>query len=177
MKKRMEQSCKTKMFKRLGYMNDKLYEVELVKSEIKKKEPLTGGVFTQQFAKMGMLELYYFFFDKFCDVTKFKELEMDNDSHCLALSEQDLYECIRPAMEKVWNFLRNGDCTDELSANSTTVFIPRIGYAKHNKQDRLEPGPFENDYHCTEKICLGSRAYCCYDSQLNKFKFTDLSLE
>ena len=34
-----------------------------------------------------MLELYYNFFERFCDVNKFEELEMDSDSWYLALSE------------------------------------------------------------------------------------------
>ena len=47
-----------------------------------------------------MLELYYNFFDKYCDLTKFEELEMDTDSLYLALSEHNLYDFIRPAMKK-----------------------------------------------------------------------------
>ena len=34
-----------------------------------------------------MLELYYDFFKKFRDADKYKELEMDTDSLCWALSE------------------------------------------------------------------------------------------
>ena len=39
-----------------------------------------------------MLELYYKFFDKYCDNTKFEELEMDTDSLYVAVSEHDLYD-------------------------------------------------------------------------------------
>ena len=42
-----------------------------------------------------MLELHYNFFDRFCDVNKFEELEMDTDSLYLALSEKELNDCIR----------------------------------------------------------------------------------
>ena len=34
------------------------------------------------------------FFERFCDVNKFKELEMDTDSLYLALSEKVLYDWI-----------------------------------------------------------------------------------
>ena len=85
------------MFESLGYTNDQLYEVELVKLETEHKEPLIVGFFMLQYAKLRMLELYYNFFDKYGDVTKFEELEMDTDSLYLALSEQDLFDCIRPA--------------------------------------------------------------------------------
>ena len=59
-----------------------------------------------------MLELYYNFFDKFCDVQKFEELEMDTDSLYLALAHENLYECIKPEMRKIWNEMRSNDCTD-----------------------------------------------------------------
>ena len=38
-----QKTIKNKMFKRLGYINDQLYEVELVKSENEHKEPITFG--------------------------------------------------------------------------------------------------------------------------------------
>ena len=161
-----------KVFKRLGFINDQLYEVELVKSEIEHKEPIIVGFFILRYAKLRMLQLYYNSFDKYCDVIKFEELDMDTDSLCLALSDQDLYDCIRPAMKKVWNSLRSGDYTDKFSAHSTTTFFPRTCCAKHKKHNRREPGLFEEEIRCTEMICLCSKTYCCYDSQSNKFKFS-----
>ena len=91
---------------------------------------------------MRMLELIYNIFDKYCDVTKFKELEMDEDSLSLTLSERDLYVCIRHAMKKEWNSLQSGDCADEFSANSTTNFFPFTCCAKHRKHDRRKPWTF-----------------------------------
>ena len=93
----------SKMFKRLGYINDQLYEVEIVESEIEQKEPIFNGFFILEYAKLRMLELYYNFVDKYCDVTKFEELEMDKDSLYLALSEHDLCDRIRPEMKKESN--------------------------------------------------------------------------
>ena len=58
-----------KIFKRLGYLNDQLYEVELIKSVIEHKEPIIVGLFILQYAKLRMLELFHNFFDKYCDVT------------------------------------------------------------------------------------------------------------
>ena len=82
-------------------MSDPLYEVELVKSEIQHKEPIIVGLFILQYAKLRVLQLSYNFFDKFCDVAKFEELEMDTNALFLALSEHDLYDCIRPTMRGV----------------------------------------------------------------------------
>ena len=54
----------SKMFKRLNYITDQLYEVEFVKSEIEHREPIIVGFFILQYAKLRMLELYYNFFKK-----------------------------------------------------------------------------------------------------------------
>ena len=89
------EAINTKLFKRLDYINDHLYEVELAKAEIERREPLIFGFLILQYAKLRMLELYYDFFERFCDVNKFEELEKDIDSLCLALSEKELYDCIR----------------------------------------------------------------------------------
>ena len=52
-----------------------------------------------------MLELYYYFFDKFCDVDKFEELEMDTDFLYLAPAHRNLYDCIRPFKKEEWEAL------------------------------------------------------------------------
>ena len=46
-----------KKFKRLGFINNRLYGVELVKSEIEQKEPIIVGFFILKYANMRMLEL------------------------------------------------------------------------------------------------------------------------
>ena len=44
------------LFKRLGYSNDQLSEVELVKSEIEYKEPVIVRFFILQYAKLKIPE-------------------------------------------------------------------------------------------------------------------------
>ena len=82
----------TKLFKGLDHINDQLYEVEMARAEIEHREPINVGFFILQYAKLRMLELYYNFFERFCDVNKFEELEVDTDSLDLALSEKELYD-------------------------------------------------------------------------------------
>ena len=53
-----------------------------------------------------MLELYYNFFTKFCDVNKFEELEMDTDSLYVALAEKELEDCIGIEMRAEWQTFR-----------------------------------------------------------------------
>ena len=77
------------LFKRLNTVEKDLYEVELLKSTIEHREPIIVGFFILQYAKLRMLELYYNFFDKFCDMNKIEELEMDTDSLYLALADEN----------------------------------------------------------------------------------------
>ena len=44
-------------FKRLGYINEQLYEVQLVKSEYQHKEPIIVEFYIRNYAKLRMLEL------------------------------------------------------------------------------------------------------------------------
>ena len=126
----------TKLFKRLDHMNDHLYEVELAKAEIEHREPIIVGFFILQYAKLRMLELYYNFFERFCDVNKFEDLEVDTDSLYLALSEKVLYDCIQEESKAQWGLLRTKDCKDDFTANATTNFFPRTCCTKHKKHDK-----------------------------------------
>ena len=67
------------LFKRLNTVENDLYEVELLKSTIEHREDIIVGFFILHFAKLRLLDLYYNYFEKFCDVNKFEELEMDTD--------------------------------------------------------------------------------------------------
>ena len=60
-------AIKSKLFKQLNFINDQLYEVENVKSEIEQREPIDVGLFILEYAKLRILELYHNFFKKFRD--------------------------------------------------------------------------------------------------------------
>ena len=106
------------LFKRLNSVSNELYKVELVKSKIEHREPIIAGFFILQYAKLRMLELYYNFFHKFCDVDTFEDLEMDTDSLYLALAYDNLYNCIRPSKKAEWEALREHDCDDSFKADA-----------------------------------------------------------
>ena len=67
------------------------------------------------------MELYYCFFERFCDVNNFEELELDTESLYLALSEEELYDCIREESRVEWVLMRTEDCKDDFTANATTI--------------------------------------------------------
>ena len=119
-----------------------------------------------------MLELYYNFFTKFCDVNQCEELEMDRDSLCLALAEKELEDCIRPEMRAEWQKLRSNDCVDSFTADAVASFFPRTCCVKHKQFDKWEPGLSKEEFRCTEVLCLCTNTYCCYDVTSNKLKFS-----
>ena len=138
-----------KSFTKLNQQNEKLNTAE----------PILVGFFILQYAKLGMLELYYNFFDGFCDANKFEELEMDTDSLFLTLAHENLYDCIRPAKKQEWEALRQQDCNDSFQADAIQNFFPRTCCSKHKKHNKREPGLFKEDFRCMEMICLCSKTY------------------
>ena len=111
-----------KLFKRLNFITDQLYEVELVKSEIEHREPIIVGFFVLQFAKLTMLELYYNFFKTFCNTETYQELEMDTDSLYLALSEKNLEDILLLEKRNEWEAILSRHCTGSFTANATGNF-------------------------------------------------------
>ena len=165
-----------KMFEKLDHVNIPLYEVELAKAQIEHKEPIIVGFFILQYAKLRMLELYYNFFTRFCDVNKFEELEMDTDSLYLALAEKELEDCIRPEMRAEWQRLRSNDCIEISTAVAVANFFPRTCCVKHKQHIKRVSGLFKKEFSSTEMLCLCSKTYCCYDVTSNKLKFSSKGL-
>ena len=100
----------SKLFENLDHVNNPVYKAELAKAQIEHKEPVNVGFFTIQHVKLRILELYYNFFTKFCDLNKFKELENGTDLLYLALFEKQLEDCIRPEMRVERQGLQSNDC-------------------------------------------------------------------
>ena len=113
----------SKLSKKPDNVNNSLYEVELAKAQIEHKEPIIVGFFILQYAKMRLLELYYNFFTRFCDVHKFEELEMDTDSLYPALAEKEQENSRRPEIAE-WQRLRLKDCVDSFTADAVANFFP-----------------------------------------------------
>ena len=114
----------SKLFKKLDQVNNSLYEIELAKVQIEPKEPIIVGFFILQYAKLRMLELYYNFFTRFCEVNKFEELELDTDWLYLALAEKELQDCMRPEMRAERQRLRSNDCVNNFTADVVANFFP-----------------------------------------------------
>ena len=127
----------SKMFKRLNHLTDQLYDVELVKPEIEHRQPIIVGFFILQYAKLRMLELYYNFFETFCDTDKYEELEKDTDSLYSASSEEILEDVMLPEKRAEWDQLRSKDCIDNFTANATDNFSPELAVMSTRNMIRL----------------------------------------
>ena len=174
--KKTNATINSKLFKKLDNVNNSLREVELAKAQIEHKEPIVVGFLFLQYAKSRMLEQHYNFFDKFCDVHKFDELEMDTDSLYLAFAERKLQNYTRPEMTGDWQRLRSNDCVDSFTVDAVANFFPQTCCLKHKQNDRRQPGPFTEEFRCTEMPCLRRKTYCCYEVTSNKLKFSSKGL-
>ena len=86
----------SKFSKKLNHLDNNLYEIELVKGDVEHKKPIIVGFFILQYAKLRFLELYYNFFQKFCDFNCFQEMEIVTDFFYLAVADDSLEDCIKP---------------------------------------------------------------------------------
>ena len=102
----------------------------------------------------------------------YEELEMDTDSLSLALWEENLEDIILPEKTNEWDAIRSRDCTDSFTAIATGNFFPKTCCTAQKKHDKRAPGLFREEIRCSEKLCLCSKTYCCYDRKSNKYKFS-----
>ena len=150
-------------FKNLNVLPSSIYEAEMVKSEVTPKEPITVGFFILQYAKLTMLQLFYNFFQLFCDSQKYELIERYRHSLYIALSDDKVEELIRPEMKLMWEMKRENDCRDDFRADEHYNQFPRNCCKQHWKYDQRTPGLFKEKFRCTEMVALCSKTYCCFD--------------
>ena len=165
-----------RLFKRLDHVNNSLCEAELAKAQIEHKEPIIVGFFIPKYAKLRMLELYYNFFNNFCDLTKFEESETDTNSLYLALADKELEYRIECEMKAEWQRLKSNDCVDSFTTDAVANFFQRTCCVNHKLHDKREPGFIKEEFRCTETLCLCNKTYCCYDVTSDKLKMSSKGL-
>ena len=97
---------------------------------------------------------------------------MDTDSLYLALAEEKLYDCIQPDRRAAWEKMRENDCTDSFKADAKSNFFLPTCCSTHKKHDKWEPGLFTEEFRCTERLCLCSKTFWCYDNKSDKIKIS-----
>ena len=76
------------------------------------------------------------------------------------LSEENLEDTILPGKKTKWK----------------QYFFPRTCCSAHKKHNNRELGLSEEEFRCSEMLCLCSKTYCCYDQKSNKYKFSSKGL-
>ena len=165
-----------KNFKDYNQITDQLFEVTNAKSKIVHKEPIVVGFFILQYAKLRMLELYYNFLDKYCDKSKFVEIEMDTDSLYMAMSVDSVNQLVSEANNIEWMEIRSHDCRDDFEADAERNFFPRTCCRPHAKFDKRTPGLFKEEFRGTEMVALCSKTYCIKDDVSGVTKFSSKGL-
>ena len=158
-------SYQNQFFKSFNIVAKDLYEVELFKSTIEHCEPIMLNLFNLQYAKLRM---FYNFFYNFCEVNKFEGFEMNTDSLYLALAED---ECIHSSKRAEQIEKRSKDSRDDFRAEAKNNFFPVLTALNMRNLTR------ENqEFRCTEMLCLCSKTYCCYNIKSQKYKFSSKGL-
>ena len=116
--------------------NNHLYGNELVKTHVEHAKRVVFGYFLLQYAKLVLLVLYCRFFDRCCNISSFKEQEMDPKFFYNVFDEKDPKHCIRPEMKAAWVQLRFNVSADTFAVDTTVMIIPRFFCAKHGKDDK-----------------------------------------
>ena len=140
-----------------------MFEVETVKSEVNHKEPSFVGLFILQYAKLAMLQLFYNFFQLFCDSQKYALIEMDTDTFYMALSEDYVEKLIRSETKLMCEMNRENNCRDDFRAEEHYNFFHRNCCQQDWKFNLRTPGLPKEDFRCTEMVALCSKTYCCFD--------------
>ena len=86
------------------------------------KKPIIVGFFVQ-YVKLRMLDPYYNFFSKFCDMNKFEELDMDTDSLRCSCPE-GTGRLLRPKIKAEWEHLPSQDGLESFLADAVAIFFP-----------------------------------------------------
>ena len=68
------------------------------------------------------------------------------------------------------------NCADKFSANSSGSFIARECCNKYAAFDKRTPGLSKEEIRCSDKNALCSKNYCCYDEQSDTMKSSSKGL-
>ena len=79
---------------------------------------------------------------------------MDTDSLYMALAQTSLEDCIKAELKETWNTIQKNDCSNDMSAKSTSSLFPRTCCERHIKHDQREFGLLKEEFRCNEMICV-----------------------
>ena len=84
--------------------------------------------------------------------------------------------CFSSKIRDEWNQLRSENCRHDSTAKSTEIFFSSTCSNTHKKHDKRQPGLLRKEFRCSERACLCSKTYFCYDRNSKKYKSSSRKL-
>jgi len=138
-------------FKDAVSWTDDLIEVALTKEKVRQDVPVQLGKFILDYAKMHMVNFYFHVIKSHCDMDKIDLISMDTDSFTMAISADDLDDCVLPYAREKWEkqirpywFVHRG-CRKQCPTP--------------DQCNKRLPGPFKNENKGDKTIGLSSKLF------------------
>ena len=133
-------------------LNDRIYEVEKTRRKVRLDTPIQIGIAVYSYAKLLLIN-FWEFLNKYLIKEKYELLYCDTDSLYLALSEENIDDCIKPDLlgawqREKWEFLSSTDKTEIEFDGQKIPF---------NQFDKRTPGKFKPEFEGQGVVCLNSK--------------------
>ena len=104
-------------------------------------------------------------------------MEMDTNSFYWSLAFNSFEDSKQAELKKKLGTLsKKTDCSNEFSANSTSIFFSQTFCQRHFKHKQRGLGLFKEVFWCSGMICVYSKTYCCFDKGTDEMKFRSKGL-
>ena len=126
---------------------------------MKLEVPIQIGLFILNYVKLRMLQFYFDNVCKYIARNKFECVQMDTDSLYFGLSENSLYDAVKPVLKHKFISKIEDRCGDfELVANQEYYF-PRTCCSKHSLLESRTVGIFKLESKGHSLVALCSKTY------------------
>ena len=150
-------------------LDDKFYEVEMLKTSSTLNLPNYLGFFVLNYAKLHMLQFVYDVLYRYIPREKFELLETDTDSIYAFYASNNLEDLIYPHLKQEFTQKIMQSCHLEHVDATTGHWFPRECCQQHKAYDKRTPGLFKLEASGDYMICLSSKTYLVQDGQKSKF--------
>jgi len=138
-----------------------IYEVDMIKSQVRVAQPIQIGLAVYSYAKLKMLSFYYDFLDKYIDRADFEMIQMDTDSAYCAFSSENIENLIKPELKE--EYMRDKYNWFPSESNDI-VTIPESGtdqilHITRKQFDKRTPGLMKEEARLDFMIALCSKMY------------------
>ena len=148
---------KDPFFKSVLELNNGLHEVQKGKRSVNLDNPLQIGLAVYNYAKLKMIQ-FWDFLDTYLQKDSFELMEMDTDSLYLAISEDNLDDCVKEDMKAEWFQAKLAwfPSEDQTEMNFEGYTITKAQYSMR------KAALFKEEFSGDGMVCLNSKVYIGY---------------